>query len=186
MALRYAVLGLLSREELSGYDLTQRFAETVSHFWNAHHTQIYRELQKLEGDGLVSHQVIEQQERPDKKVYRITETGMEALFRWLSEEPKMPKMKNESLLRVSLFHLIPPAQAIHFLQGSSVVHTHILGQMEKLRSGYLDENNHPKPDLIGEYLTLEYGIRFMKSWIDWCDFAAQVFRDQQARAESDS
>src|SRR5689334_3077586 len=112
MALRYAVLGLLASEEMSGYDLTQKFSEQVSHFWNAHHTQIYRELQKLEDEGLVSYQLVEQQERPDKKIYTITDQGVEALLGWLGESPpKQKKMKHETLLRVSLFHLIPPERA---------------------------------------------------------------------------
>ncbi|WP_198299726.1 PadR family transcriptional regulator [Tumebacillus avium] len=176
MALRYAVMGLLSGEEMSGYDLTQQFSMKVSHFWNAHHTQIYRELQKLEVEGLVSHRLIEQQDRPDKKLYKLTEPGMKELFTWLSEEPKPPKMKNESLLRVSLFHLIPPAQAIAFLEASRDTHAHILSMMDAFRGDYMSESQEPIAEKVGEYLTLDFGMRFMRSWMEWCDFAIGVFK----------
>lgn len=184
MALRYAVMGLLSGEEMSGYDLTQQFTMKVSHFWNAHHTQIYRELQKLEVEGLVSHRVIEQQDRPDKKLYKITTAGLSELFTWLSEAPKPPKMKNEALLRVSLFHLIPPAQAIAFLEQSRGEHAQILRLMEALGGEYVGETQEPIPEKVGEYLTLDFGMRFMRAWIEWCEFAIGVFRRLEEKQTS--
>ena len=63
--LGYAILGLLSREELSGYDLTGRMKGRVGYFWSARHSQIYPELARLEEGGYVTHSVVEQQERPD-------------------------------------------------------------------------------------------------------------------------
>ena len=47
--------------------------------WQARHSQSYPELARLEGEGLVGHRVVERQDRPDKKVYEITGTGLEAL-----------------------------------------------------------------------------------------------------------
>ena len=73
--LGYALLGLLAREPLSGYDLAQRLKGRVGFFWQARHSQIYPELGRLEAAGLVRHAVVEQQDRPDKKVYTIAEAG---------------------------------------------------------------------------------------------------------------
>src|SRR5918997_950310 len=85
--LGYAILGLLSREELSGYDLAGRMQVRVGHFWEARHSQIYPELARLEEGGLVTHRVVEQEERPDKKVYEITPAGLAALKEWVTELP---------------------------------------------------------------------------------------------------
>lgn len=184
MALRYAVLGLLSKENKSGYDLAQTFAARVGHFWNAHHTQIYRELSKLETEGLVRHQVVEQQERPDKKIYELTEPGRTALYEWLFESPKPPKMKNEALLKVSLFHLIPPEHAMSFFRKSRDDHRTILGYMQALREEEFGDT--PTREQVGEYLTLDFGIRFMRAWIDWCEDAERVMaRFQTETAEED-
>lgn len=178
MALRYALLGLLSREELSGYDLAQRFSQQVSHFWEAHHTQIYRELQKLEEEGLVNFHRVEQQDRPDKKMYELTDRGMEQLLGWLAETPKPPKkMKHEVLLRVSMFHLIPPERAIAFLQESKAYHLRVLEGMEMWGQAYFAE--HKDEDTIGETLTLDFGMRFMKTWVEWCDFAIGMFESRK-------
>ncbi|KEO84606.1 PadR family transcriptional regulator [Tumebacillus flagellatus] len=177
MALRYAVLGLLSKEHLTGYDLTQKFHSHISHFWNAHHTQIYRELQKLEKEGLVSYDLVQQHERPDKKVYTLTDHGLQDLLGWMAEPPKPPSMKNETLLRVSLFHLIPPDQAVQYLEASRQTHVEVLNAMKQWGELHLGSADAPPSyELIGETLTLDFGMRFIQTWIDWCDYAIRMFR----------
>jgi PadR family transcriptional regulator, regulatory protein AphA len=180
MALRYALLGLLSRENMTGYDLTQKFAEQIGYFWNAHHTQIYRELQKLEDEGLVSHHRIEQLERPDKKLYEVTDKGYRGLVDWLASSPqKPPKMKNESLLRVALFHLVPPEQAIRFLEESKEMHNDAMRQIEAWRDDEFGDKP-PTRDNVGVFLTVENGIRFLRTWSEWCDFAIDVFKKMES------
>ena len=97
--LGYAILGLLSREDLSGYDLTQRMAGRVGYFWSARHSQIYPELAKLEDGGYVTHSVVEQRERPDKKVYEITAEGLDALQEWVTRPPVPRPTRDELTLK---------------------------------------------------------------------------------------
>src|ERR687885_279786 len=66
-SLGYALLGLLAREPLSGYDLASRMKERVGFFWQARHSQIYPELGRLEGEGMVTHRVVEEQEQRHKE-----------------------------------------------------------------------------------------------------------------------
>ncbi len=42
--LKYAILGLLRKGELSGYDISSYFKEELGQFWSAKHSQIYPEL----------------------------------------------------------------------------------------------------------------------------------------------
>ena len=53
MKLRHAILGLLSYEPQSGYDLSRAFASSVVNFWYADQSQIYRTLDRLEADGAI-------------------------------------------------------------------------------------------------------------------------------------
>ena len=48
MSLKYAILGFLALEPVSGYTLRQRFEGSVSSFWSVTQSQIYRELKALE------------------------------------------------------------------------------------------------------------------------------------------
>ncbi len=48
------LLGLLTIEPMSGYDLGQLIRISVGHFWRESYGQIYPNLKKLASDGLVT------------------------------------------------------------------------------------------------------------------------------------
>lgn len=177
MSLRYAILGLLSKHEATGYELTRRFKDTMIHFWYAHHTQIYRELSKMEKEGLVGYRVVHQDDHPDKKIYSIKDKGFQELMNWLLEsELDPPKLKDSRMLKVSLFNLIPPDQAIRFIEKSKNDHKEALRKMKSWKDNNLPDNRVYK-NKIGEYLTVEFGIRSMESWMEWCDWAIAVLQE---------
>ncbi|WP_062235188.1 PadR family transcriptional regulator [Fictibacillus sp. FJAT-27399] len=181
MALRYALLGLLAKSEATGYELNQQFKETMIHFWTAHHTQIYRELVKMEEEELVTSQVIHQVDYPDKKVYQIEPKGYERLLKWLlSKEISQSKLKDDLLLRVSLFHLIPPDTAVAFLERAKEQHSFGLGLMKDWKDSHFPEDSFQQEDL-GEYLTSEFGRRYLQNWIEWCDWAIQVIQTMNSK-----
>lgn len=100
MSLRYALLGLLARERLTGYDLTKRFDSTVGFFWSAKHSQIYPELAALTKEGLVTFEVVTQTSKPNKKVYTITDDGRSALAQWVGSDGDKRSVKDPLLMRV--------------------------------------------------------------------------------------
>ena len=83
MSLEYAILGFLNYRPLSGYDLKKVFDNSVRHFWPADQSQIYRTLAKLAEQGYVEQEIDRGLDRPDRKEYRITPAGQEALRAWL-------------------------------------------------------------------------------------------------------
>lgn len=102
MSLRYGILGLLDRSPLTGYNLKKLFDKTLSNVWAASLSQIYRELAILQKDGFVTAEVKEQDLRPDKKVYTITENGKQSFRLWLMQSPEAfisPK-RDEFMLRL--------------------------------------------------------------------------------------
>lgn len=58
MALAHAILGAIAKTACSGYDLDKRFDGSVGFFLSASHQQIYRELGKLEDQGLINCEII--------------------------------------------------------------------------------------------------------------------------------
>ena len=75
MELKHAILGLLSIQPMSGYDLNRAFSNTVAHFWYADQSQIYRTLDKLTANKAITTKVIHQEGKPDRKVHSLTTTG---------------------------------------------------------------------------------------------------------------
>ena len=81
--LKYAILGMLSRRELTGYDMMKEFDRGLANFWYASHSQLYPELKRLAGEGLIQYETSIKGESLEKKIYRITPEGMEDLRQWL-------------------------------------------------------------------------------------------------------
>jgi PadR family transcriptional regulator AphA len=83
MSLDHAILGFLNYRPFSGYDLKKVFDSSVRHFWAADQSQIYRTLARMTQKGYIEQEIIEQTDRPDRKVYHITESGRAELQSWL-------------------------------------------------------------------------------------------------------
>ncbi|MFC7391420.1 PadR family transcriptional regulator [Scopulibacillus cellulosilyticus] len=176
MSLRYALLGLLMKHDATGYELMQEFKEKIIYFWHAHHTQIYRELSKMENEGLVKSRVVHQADHPDKKIYHIQQAGKDVVYDWLNEQAAEPaKLKDFRLLKVALFDFIETERAIDFLKSCQERHKNALDIMQNIQKEKIGEITNEKENL-GEYLTSEFGIRYMKLWIDWCNWAIDTLK----------
>ncbi len=102
MSLQYAILGLLTYTAMTGYNLKTLFDKSINHFWKASLSQIYRELSVLEEKGYVISEILPQEDRPDKRVYNITQEGEKAFHKWLADFPETlisPK-RDEFLVRI--------------------------------------------------------------------------------------
>ncbi len=97
MVLRHLVLGLLTIQPMTGYDLKRAFDSSVRHFWAADRSQLYRTLTALVDAGLADVEVVPQESYPDRKVHRITEAGRAALRGWLAS-PLEPEDSRDPFL----------------------------------------------------------------------------------------
>lgn len=100
MSLKHAILGFLSNNSLTGYDLKKSFDQSVRHFWPANQSQIYRTLAELDNEGFIEKEIISREERLDMKVYSITEAGRRELHRWLSTPLAPQDYREPALIQV--------------------------------------------------------------------------------------
>lgn len=96
--LKYALLGFLNYFPMTGYELESYMSATTAYFWHAKLSQIYTTLKKLEEEGLLRSQVEPQEERPDRRVYSVTEAGRKELLGWLQEPLTELEPKKDALL----------------------------------------------------------------------------------------
>ena len=118
-ATSWALLGMLSYEyELSGYDIRKWIEWSMRFFYGSPaYSQIYSELKKLEQLGLVTSRVENSGNTRNRRLYKITETGLDAVTRWANEAPlDPPVLKHSPLLRVTLGHLTDPTRLKEILQ----------------------------------------------------------------------
>src|SRR5215470_5711720 len=97
--------------------------QPVGYFWHARPSHIYAELLRLVREGFVTFQVIEQHDRPDKKVYTLTQEGLDAVCQWVSEPVEARPERNELALKAYSVWLAEPEQAMQLFQRQEEVHT---------------------------------------------------------------
>jgi len=119
MSLKHGLLGMLSLEPMSGYDLDKEFKETLKYIWMAKSSQIYNELTNMEQKGWLSGERVIQEGKPNKRVFTITEEGKAELLNWLStpesDVDNALAGKNAFLLRVLLAGNTSKEQALALL-----------------------------------------------------------------------
>lgn len=121
--LHYIILGLLGAHPMSGYDIKRAFDRSLATYWNAGNSQIYTTLKTLAARKLVSSEIIQQEGRPNRRVYSLTPAGRGALDAWLAEPVPSRFTKDEFLTRlffcgqtsdaIALRHLEEHEEALH-------------------------------------------------------------------------
>jgi len=106
MDIQYAILGILSWQSLSGYDIKKVISDSDVFYWSGNNNQIYNNLIALHKNGLVTQEIIYQESLPAKKIYSITETGQQALRNWLLSNPDLPEIHNDFLIQLSWADLL--------------------------------------------------------------------------------
>jgi len=107
--LKYVLLGVLNYQPLTGYQLKQFMDQAAGHFWYAQTSQIYRTLDQLEKDGMLTSHIQAQDERPDRRLYQITPGGQADLRTWLAglrawlAEPMTELQTSKDALLVRLY-----------------------------------------------------------------------------------
>jgi DNA-binding PadR family transcriptional regulator len=171
--LAYALLGLLARSEQTGYELSQGFKDPISFFWHAQHSQIYPELAKLESLRLVKCKLVEQTQRPDKKIYSLTALGKKHLEAWLTAPLEVPKVRDELVLKVYSLWLANPKTALQILRDHEEAHRERLADYERrleLVKQKTGKNVNLKSPWFGVQAVLMRGIGYEREYLAWCEW----------------
>lgn len=199
MALRNAVMAALLEGEASGYDLAKGFEASVANFWMATPQQLYRELERMESEGLVSARVVHQERRPNKRLFSLTEAGREVLRDYVLAAPSKPlALRDELMVKVQCVD-IADADAVDAVRAAVAERVERartkLGRYERLRERLLDGRDEDEyfaeAERIGPYLTLLGGLALERANVQWGETAlrrlegrAQTLRQSRTRADA--
>lgn len=168
MALAHTILSLLSENSLSGYDVSKQFDQGIGCYWKASQQQVYRELGKIERQGWADFETIPQEGKPDKKVYRITEQGWRELVRWYAKPTEPTQIREDLLVKVRFGYKMPRHVLIQELQHRQQLHLDQLNFYKEKEACFKSMEN-PPIDMQFMYFTLQRGIAYEVSWIQWCE-----------------
>ncbi|MDJ0508913.1 MAG: PadR family transcriptional regulator [Crocosphaera sp.] len=175
MALTHTILVTLATESHTGYEIWKTFEETLNCFWKATQQQIYRELGKMEKNGLVKSEIIPQKGRPDKKLYSITEQGQIELEEWMSVPSQPTVIREDLLVKIRAGALVNSEIIIQELTHRHQIHQQTLISYQQKEKDFLEKIDALNTSDYCLYLTLKRGIRFEQQWIEWCDEALDYF-----------
>jgi DNA-binding PadR family transcriptional regulator len=184
MALRHAILAALLEGDASGYQLSKRFDVSVANFWAATPQQLYRELEHMERDGLATARVVEQQRRPSKRVFTITDAGCQQLAAFTAKPPRPLALRDELLVQVQALD-VGDTQAVTAAIAERIEHARAkLSLYEKLRdqllAGRAEDVYLRETDRIGPYLTLQRGRAFEQDTVTWGETVLKTLTDRAA------
>jgi len=180
---RYTVLGVLTLGPKSGYDIKKFIERSVGNFWRESYGQIYPTLKKLDAEGLVSHEVVGQEGRPDRFVYRISHKGRRELRDWLVQPVEIEIPRHEMLLKLFFGTQVSiDANLEHIAQYRDEVEAWIdqLNEGDRLlREKYGDTEQ-------GVYwlLTIRQGILVNEALAQWCKEAEVELKRMKKNSRS--
>ena len=175
MSLPHLLLGLLSSNPMSGYDLNKVFNTTVQHFWTTDQSQIYRTLYKLEEEGKVQVETIIQEDNPNKKVYHVTETGKAELHDWLTKRHTSATIREAWLGQLFFGYEIDQATVISVLESRMADLESHLRELEAFQATLPSLGETPRQYQF-QLLTLDYGIEAYRFDIEWLKKVTQRIR----------
>lgn len=177
VSIRYLVLGLITQQPMSGYDI-KRFLKSLSWLIDSpSFGSLYPTLHALQDAGLVTVEEVPRSDKPPRKIYTITDAGRQALREWM-DQPVLA----EASLRTFVMHLIlsnnlsHTGLIAHLQQRRSHVATSqvTLRQMAESSDGTIDS---------GQHLTFGYGLALATAELAWLDGTLELLSQQPLRME---
>jgi PadR family transcriptional regulator, regulatory protein AphA len=134
VSIRYVILGFLSETPLTGYDLKKKFSGSELFHWSGNNNQIYRTLVELHEEGLVTIEVQYQENKPPRKVYTITDSGLATLREWIRSLPELPQFRSALLTRLAWAEQVAPQElAVMLAQYEEALRDHLVMLREAAR-----------------------------------------------------
>lgn len=163
---------------MTGYDLkTSCFDQCIGHLWPADQAQIYRTLEKLVEQGYITCTIEIQHDRPNRKVYTITESGKAELVQWLGTHQPLPILREPMLIQLHFADRLPNEIIIHLLEQQLAARNEKLAKCENIDLPLLGDESASREEVM-QRLVLELVIRREQTYIDWLKTAINVISQQ--------
>ena len=161
----YVLLGLLSHEPMTGYEIKKRLDTSLRFFWGGSYGSIYPTLNELEKADMVTKENTSDSKR-EKISYSITEKGRKTLQEWLKKPVEKDEIRYETLLKMFFGNengFDGTLEHIERFEEKVKCELQTLRILEQSLLPVLDEDTHKY-----YYLTITFGIHTYESYLAWC------------------
>src|SRR5919112_1910404 len=173
----YVILGMVSREPRSGYEIKALVDDSTRFFWAASYGQIYPELRRLAEAGLVEAES-QPTGRRKRTLYRLTDAGREELRRWLDLATARLEVRDEGLLKLFFAGAAEPGRAAEIIDAKQRLMEEkvaTLREIEPLAAALASSDPFP-------HMVLRYGLESSEWAIDWCERARAELAGKGSKA----
>ena len=171
------ILGLLSHESLTGYEIKKIMDTTLKYFWGASYGSIYPTLNKLEQDEMVSK--YEAKENGRKKIiYTITESGRINLKQWLKVPTVKDEVRYETLLKLFFGAEIGPVETLSHID---IFENKVKAELPMLNTmvANLEKIKNTEETHLYYLLTAKFGVKVYEAYLEWCKEAKKILQDRE-------
>lgn len=169
------ILGLLSEEPLSGYDIKKLIDIRFRFFWSESYGQIYPTLKRMVKEGLIN-ALSQSKDNRGKQRYEITTSGRETLHLWQTQEPDKESLRLELLLKMYFSLGSEPQTLINFIKSFQSSHSRdlmILNAFKKELSSIPDPYQNHQNILS----VIEFGVMTNTAYLQWCQDTLKQLED---------
>ena len=181
MSLRHGLLGLLNYKPMTGYELDKEFKETLAYFWQAKASQIYRELYAMEEKKWLVSERIAQEDKPNKRVYTITDKGKFELLNWLSNPNDIEnatRVKSVFFMRLYFAGETSQKQALDLLYSYREQCLAGLQEMDDVYESYNHIDPIYSPDTVKYWRLVTLNGEIMrKARLEWAEKAIKILEE---------
>src|SRR5579885_1968319 len=111
------ILAALLSRPMHGYEIKKNYDQSLGGLVTLHHNQLYPALRRFEEMGAVRREAIEQQGKPDRHIYHLTDHGLSELREMLRDFPQtIARNDMEFHVRFALFGFLEPPDRVTILQ----------------------------------------------------------------------
>ncbi|MBP0724140.1 PadR family transcriptional regulator [Bacillus sp. RG28] len=162
MNIQHVILGFLTEKPMSGYDIKQMMENSVAYFFDASYGAIYPALKRMEKEAFIEKEVVQQEGKPNKNLYVITNRGKEEFLSYM-ESPLNPTLiRSDLLIRIFFGRYTSKENITSWLKKEE--------QKAKNQLEHLNQINEKYPNMDSfKKMTLLYGIdsaQFTLKWIE--------------------
>jgi len=161
---QYVILGLLTEQPLSGYDIKKIIDIRFKFFWNESYGQIYPELKQLIEKGYI--QTLSNEKDRGKQLYQITKQGFDHLAKWLEVKPDTETMRLEILLKRYFGGLVHPSIMINHIKDFHIQHQQEL-QLLNMFKHELESIEDPYNNHLDVLSVIDLGIKTNNAYCEW-------------------
>ena len=169
---RYVLLGLLSQEPRTGYDIKTHLDQPWIDFWNESYGQIYPHLKALLRDGCATMAIDRSGEGggAPKKIYTITEEGEEELVRWMRGADRPTQMiRDEQKIRLLLGGETSPVMARALIE-------RMIDEARAKQDAILEIEHESRNTF--EQLLYDYALDANNHKLEWLEQALETISEQ--------